>query len=478
MPGEDWRRRYAFGVAFTDALVLVWTVFGVQIAWLGLYHQASVDPTRADTAVSYTVISLALIVGWMLSLAVFGTRAHRIIGAGGSEYKYVIDASVRLFGVVGILALLLKLDLARGYVLIAFPLGTILLVVSRWLWRQWLGAHREGGRYSAKVLLVGSEQSAAHIANELARQPKAGYRVIAACVPLSSNSTLAGTAVPIIGGVDKILPAMARTGADTVMITSADELSPERVRQLSWELEPGRYHLVVAPSLSGIGGPRIHTRPLVGLPLVHVEAPRYDGSKLYAKRAFDVLLAMLLLIFASPVLAVTAVAVKATSKGPVFYRQERIGKNGAAFHMLKFRSMRVGADDELARLLADQGTSDRPLFKVRHDPRVTRVGAVIRKYSIDELPQLLNVLKGDMSLVGPRPQRAGERALYDNRAERRLLVQPGMTGLWQVSGRSALSWDDAIRLDLYYVENWSLTGDILILFRTIRAVIAPDGTAF
>jgi exopolysaccharide biosynthesis polyprenyl glycosylphosphotransferase len=212
-----------------------------------------------------------------------------------------------------------------------------------------------------------------------------------------------------------------------------------------------------------------------GLPLIHVETPSYDGPKRFAKRAFDLVFALGLVVLLAPVFLVVAFAIKVTSRGPVFYGQERIGLSGEPFTMLKFRSMVTDADAHLATLLAAQGTGDTPLFKVKDDPRVTRVGRVLRRYSIDELPQLLNVLRGDMSLVGPRPQRDGEVRLYDSKAGRRLVVKPGMSGLWQVSGRSNLSWEDAIRLDLYYVENWSITNDIIILLRTARAVVGADG---
>jgi exopolysaccharide biosynthesis polyprenyl glycosylphosphotransferase len=233
----------------------------------------------------------------------------------------------------------------------------------------------------------------------------------------------------------------------------------------------------VAPSLTDIGGPRIHTRPVAGLPLIHVETPRYAGSKLFTKRLFDILGSGALITALSPVLIVLAIMVKVTSPGPVLYKQERVGLNGDHFHMLKFRSMRVNADAELQSLLAAQGSSDKPLFKVQNDPRITSIGRLLRKHSLDEFPQLFNVFLGSMSLVGPRPQRDGEVALYDDAARRRLLLKPGMSGLWQVGGRSSLGWEDAIRLDLYYVENWSITGDIVILWRTIRAVLAPGNDA-
>jgi exopolysaccharide biosynthesis polyprenyl glycosylphosphotransferase len=249
------------------------------------------------------------------------------------------------------------------------------------------------------------------------------------------------------------------------------------VKQISWALEPGRQHLVLAPSITDIAGPRLHTRPVAGLPLVHVETPKFSRGQRFAKRSFDIVAATLLIFLASPVLLAVATGVKATSPGPLLFRQERIGLRGIPFQMLKFRSMRVGADAELKALLDAQGTSERPLFKVKDDPRITSIGRFIRKYSLDELPQLFNVLGGSMSLVGPRPQVAAEVALYTDAARRRLLARPGITGLWQVSGRSSLDWDQTVRLDLYYVENWSLLGDIAILAKTVKTVVSPGETA-
>ncbi|MEJ3404884.1 sugar transferase [Rathayibacter sp. YIM 133350] len=473
----DWRRGYMHRLAATDALVLIWVVFGAQIFWLGFDREASgFSGSRGDLAVSYTIVSVVLIGAWMLVLRVFGTRGYRVIGAGSQEYRLVVNASIWLFGIVAIVAFLVKLDLARGYILIAFPLGIAVLIFSRWLWRQWLRVQRQQGRFSSTVVLVGSARSSAAIARQLKRVPDAGYRVVGACVDGAQESeVLMELGIPVLGGIAQALPALESSGADTLVITSSDELPPERVRELSWGLEPGRQHLVVAPSLVDIGGPRIHTRPVAGLPLIHVETPTYEGRKHFAKRTFDVVGSALLLLLLSPVFLLIAVAVKVTSPGPVFYRQERIGLNEKPFAMLKFRSMTVGADAQLRDLLEAQGTHGTPLFKVKNDPRLTRIGGFLRTYSLDELPQLLNVFIGNMSLVGPRPQREGEVELYDSAARRRLLVQPGMTGLWQVSGRSSLSWEDAMRLDLYYVENWSLTGDIVILWRTARAVTAGDG---
>jgi exopolysaccharide biosynthesis polyprenyl glycosylphosphotransferase len=247
------------------------------------------------------------------------------------------------------------------------------------------------------------------------------------------------------------------------------------MRKLGWDLASRDVGLIVAPTLTDVAGPRIHSRPVAGLPLIYVEYPTFDRIKRVMKRSFDLVGASVLIVLTSPLLAAVAIAIKTTSPGNVIYRQERIGRHGKPFGMLKFRSMVNDADDQLESLLDAQGTSTRPLFKISNDPRITRVGQFIRRTSLDEFPQLFNVLRGQMSLVGPRPQRAAEVALYDDAAIRRLMMKPGMSGLWQVSGRSNLSWDDSIRLDLYYVENWSMTVDLIILWRTFRAVVTADG---
>ena len=472
-----WNKAYSQRLLLTDALVLIWVVFGVQIAWFGIdTANVAFRGDLRNVAVNYTAISLVVIALWLGVLGLYGSRADRVIGTGSTEYKLIIDVSLRVFGLLAILAFLFHIDLARGYILIAFPVGVLVLVFSRWLWRQWLVLQRAQGRYSAQVLLVGSRETVEHFARQLMSQPSAGYHVVGACVSEVTGGTVGGSLrIPVIGSFDDLEAALVASHADTVVITSSDHLPPERVRQLSWSLEPGGQHLVVAPSLTDIGGPRIHTRPVAGLPLIHVETPRFEGRKLLSKRLFDIVVSGITLIVLSPVFLILAILIKATSAGDVFYKQERIGLNGEPFHMLKFRSMRMNADAELFALLEQQGTADTPLFKVTDDPRITKVGGVLRRYSLDELPQFLNVLLGSMSLIGPRPQREGEVALYDSAARRRLLIKPGMSGLWQVSGRSSLSWEDAIRLDLYYVENWSLTGDIIILARTFKAVFGADG---
>jgi exopolysaccharide biosynthesis polyprenyl glycosylphosphotransferase len=475
---RDWREKYATRLVVTDALVLAWVVFGVQIAWFGFTSADVAFRGSLDVlAVNYTAISVILTVSWMFMLGIFGSRSYRVLGTGTQEYRLIVDASVRLFGLLAIVAYLFQIDLARGYILIALPLGVLVLIFSRWMWRQWLGVQRSRGTYSSRVVLVGSRASVLHIAKELSRQPEAGYLVVGVCIPGGGSADrLPDEKLPVFVTIDRLAEAMQTTGADTVVITSSEELSAEKIREISWSLEPGRQHLVVAPSLTDIGGPRIHTRPVAGLPLIHVETPRYSGAKQFTKRAFDLVASSVLIVLLSPVLALIAVTVRLTSSGPVFFRQERVGINGSRFNMLKFRSMVTNAEDLLEHLQVKQrDKGNAVLFKMEDDPRVTAAGRILRRYSLDELPQLFNVFGGSMSLVGPRPPLQREVNQYDRHVHRRFLVKPGITGLWQVSGRSNLSWEDTVRLDLFYVENWSITGDIAILWRTGKAVVARDG---
>ncbi|MCL2794423.1 MAG: sugar transferase [Microbacteriaceae bacterium] len=471
----DWRRDYSRRLLVTDTVALVWVVFGVQILWLGIDPQLE-SRTPGLSGISYSCISILVVVLWVASLGFSDTRTARTIGTGSAEYTRTVNASLRLFGLLAIVAFLLHADLARGYVLIALPLGMLVLLAERWMWRQWLHMKRSQGEYSSRVLLVGSASSVAQTAAELMRQTHSGYRVVGACLPDRRAPRELAANLPVVGNLDDVSAAMAQVDADTVIITSSDDLPNDKVRRISWGLVPGKQHLVVAPSIIDVGGPRIHTRPVAGLPLIHVETPTYEGGKLVAKRAFDLVVGSLLIVLLSPVLLVIALAVATSSSGPVLFRQKRIGLNGRLFNMLKFRSMVVDAEARLVELHAAQrDAGNGVLFKMQDDPRVTRVGRVLRRYSLDELPQLFNVVLGTMSLVGPRPSLERERDQYEEDMYRRFLVKPGITGLWQVSGRSNLTWEESVRLDLYYVENWSMTGDLSILWRTARAVLDREG---
>lgn len=476
----DWRTKYANRMRVSDFFVLMVVLYGTQWIWLGPEMSFLVlDPSTPFPDVSYWLISGVVAALWSWALGLADSRGSRVIGFGPSEYIRVIDASLRLFGAIAIVAYAFKVDLARGYVLISLPTGVLALLVSRWAWRRWLMRRRREGEYSAKALLVGSQRSVADIAEQLRRVPNAGYRVVGACIPTGLVAgTLPGSDIPIMGNVAAVERAIAVTGADTVIVTSTDELPTDKVKEISWSLEAGRQHLVIAPSIADIAGPRIHTRPVAGLPLIHVETPRFSRGQQLLKRVMDLAAAAIGVVVISPVLLVLALAIKLDSRGPVLFHQTRIGLNGEPFTMLKFRSMVTNAESLLAELAdSERDSGNAVLFKMKHDPRVTRVGRILRRHSLDELPQLFNVIGGSMSLVGPRPPLPSEVDQYEAHVHRRFLAKPGITGLWQVSGRSTLSWEDTVRLDLSYVENWSLLSDLAILFKTARVVVMPGETA-
>lgn len=475
---SQWRTRFARLLWLSDLAVLVVVVFGTQIAWFGLGSaQVSIREDSRLSVVSYWFFSAALIALWMWSLSLADSRSDRAVGTGSTEYVRIVSVSLRLFGMIAILAFLLRVDVARGYLLISLPLGVGLLIAERWLWRQWLVRKRRTGGYSARVVLVGSKSSVEQIAQALRRSPSAGYHVVGACVPGGTAGTTLDGSVPVLGGIAGVSRVLTAVGADTVAVTSTDELPPSSVKRLAWELEAGRQHLVLAPSFVDIVGPRIQTRPVAGLPLIHVETPRYSAGQRFVKRASDIVFAAVGLVALSPILLVIAAIIRNHDGGPALFRQTRVGLHGREFAMFKFRTMVVDADEMLATVQDQRDAGNEVLFKMQADPRVTRVGRVLRRYSLDELPQLLNVLAGSMSLVGPRPSLPREVRRYADHVHRRFMVKPGVTGLWQISGRSSLSWEESVRLDLSYVENWTLLGDFLIVIKTLKAALAPGRTA-
>lgn len=455
---------------------MIWAVTGAYGIRFGF---DDVD-SRNGREIDYVLLSVALVIGWWLMLDVWGSRDARVLGEGTEEYKRVIASSAWLFGVVAVVSYALRIDTARGFVGLAFPAGAVGLLIGRWLVRQHLSLERRHGKSSSSVLIIGGPHSAAHLVRSLQSAPAAGYKPVAVHTPGATGSpvNLSDLRVPVTGTAndfESILAVILKTNVDAVAISAGVNMHPQDLRRLGWELAARDIGMILAPALTDVAGPRIHTQPVAGLPLIHVSTPKLTGGKKVAKRSFDLVIAGLLVMLLSPVFLLLSLLVKLTDGGPILYKQERIGLRGTTFNMLKFRSMKVDADSQLANLLKAQGSADTPLFKVENDPRITPLGRTLRKYSLDELPQLLNVLGGSMSLVGPRPQREGEVALYDDAAHRRLYVSPGMSGLWQVSGRSNLSWEESIRLDLYYVENWSLMGDVVILFKTFKAVFASTG---
>jgi exopolysaccharide biosynthesis polyprenyl glycosylphosphotransferase len=425
--------------------------------------------------------SLVLPVLWLGVLAANRSYEAGVLGAGADEFRRIYISFLWLTAAIAIAAYASKVDLARGFVLLALPATCALTLLCRYGVRKRLHRQRRAGSALSRVLVIGSTAQALELARAGKRDIHAGLQIIGACVPSASRTDdeslreLGELGVPVLGDLDDLLDVVHQTDADAVAVAGSAELTSAKLRWISWQLEGTGIDLIVSPGLVEVAGTRLHVRPLLGLPLLHVEAPRFSGFHRLLKASFDRSAAALALLLLSPVFLSIVAVIRLTSKGPALFHQTRVGRDGSTFTMIKFRSMFVDAEDRLAELAHLNEAADGLLFKVRNDPRVTPIGRILRKFSLDELPQLINVLLGTMSLVGPRPPLPSEVARYDDDVRRRLLVKPGVTGLWQVSGRSDLSWEESIGLYLRYVENWSLTLDIFILWKTARAVFGGAG---
>ncbi|SDY16764.1 Undecaprenyl-phosphate galactose phosphotransferase, WbaP/exopolysaccharide biosynthesis polyprenyl glycosylphosphotransferase [Micromonospora pattaloongensis] len=450
----------------------------VLASWLSisLFEKATAGFTDADKDATWfhTVTYLLLPLGWLVVL--WGNRAYdrRYLGLGTDEFKRVIRAAVTVAASVSFLAFSTKTNLSRLSVATALVGAMMFILYGRAVARLLLHIIRRRAGYAAhRMVLVGTLPEALEVHTAVTRSPAAG--LIPVAIHLTDGYAAARgieTPVPVYSGRD-VLALVREVGADTIAVCGSASAEPGELRRLAWQLEGSGVDLVVAPQLTDIAGPRVHIRPIEGLPLLHVEEPTLSGPALLAKNLMDRVAAGLGLLVLLPVFAAIAIAIRISDPGPVFFRQPRVGHEGRTFRVWKFRTMYVDAEDRLAALV-DQNETDGMLFKIRQDPRVFPVGRFLRASSLDELPQLINVLKGEMSLVGPRPLPADDGDFLGD-VRRRLLVRPGMTGLWQVSGRSDLSWDEAVRLDLYYVDNWSLAYDLSILWRTIGVVLARKG---
>ncbi|HET6165657.1 MAG TPA: sugar transferase [Marmoricola sp.] len=462
-------RQMLLGIFVLDAGVLFTSSV---IAW---WYQGRVDDLYFEPPYLYHWLPLlgpGMIVLWLVMLVVFGAYRTRNYGAGFEEFRAIVVSSTVTFGIACMFGFLAAQHPTRGYPILFFVIGTPLLVLARYIDRRTLHHARMQGRLAIRMLAMGSPQAVRELLDVLNRAPWMGYRVVGMCLPRGQQAEDVG--VPVLGGIDDARHLAIELGVDGVIVAGGSYSSAADLRRLGWALQGLELDMLVVPSLTDIAGPRVHMRHVAGLPFVQVEEPQSDRAGGWAKRVFDVVVASAVLAVLSPLLLLVSVLIWLQDRGPVLYRQRRIGANGAEFQMIKFRSMVVDAEERLAEI-AHANEADEVLFKIREDPRITRVGRFIRKYSIDELPQLVNVLKGEMSLVGPRPPLVDEYERYEQDTHRRLLVRPGMTGLWQVSGRSGLSWEEAVRLDLYYVDNWSMVIDLVIMLKTVKAVLVSRG---
>jgi exopolysaccharide biosynthesis polyprenyl glycosylphosphotransferase len=431
------------------------------------------EATPAQASV-WAILLLPLV--WIAVMLVARSYEERFLWVGPEEFRRVFFAAGMLLASVGTVSWAFRLELARGFVVVALPLAAALTLGQRYAQRQWLHYARGHGKFLQTTVLVGHRSAVAALDEQMTREAYHGYRIVGVCLPSDQQkpSADAFNGLPVLGDLSEVADVVARYEVDTVAVLPCPELDGPAMRRLGWALEKTRAELLLAPALTEIVGTRVRIRPVCGLPLLHMERPELRGVRRLTKELFDRTAAALGILFLLPVLLTAALAVKVSSRGPVFFTQQRVGRDGHTFSMLKFRSMVAGADRMVDELAADSDGNG-VLFKKKDDPRVTGVGRVLRRYSIDELPQLLNVLRGDMSLVGPRPPLRTEVERYGFDMHRRFLVKPGLTGLWQVSGRSDLSWDDSVRIDVRYVENWSLTFDFMILWKTVGAVLRGSG---
>jgi exopolysaccharide biosynthesis polyprenyl glycosylphosphotransferase len=473
-----WSRRYLMLVASADALV----------GGIGAAVLASISNTLSGQDAIPLLFIVGLVV-WPTAIAICrGYRRNRI-GIGFDEPGAVIRAGMLVVVAVALPAgfmavptgalnptgdLTLALYALLKLVATGIPFAVLLSLLVRFFARKGLQFLQSCGRSLRRVVVVGSFGAAQQLSKRIQGEPDAGMKVIGVCLPSSELPVPVIDGVPLLGNLSQVAEVVRARGCDAVAVTSDDATRHNYLRELAWSLEGAGVELLVDPGLVEVAGPRLHIRPLMGFPLLHVEEPHFTGWRRLVKRASDIVLTSVGLLIISPLMLCIAAVVKLQDGGPVIFRQARIGRDGKPFTMLKFRSMVVDADDRKLELMAhNEGKGG--LFKLSHDPRVTPFGQFLRNLSLDELPQLFNVLAGSMSLVGPRPHLASELALMPREAVRRALVTPGLTGMWQVSGRSDLEGDDAVRLDLRYVENWSLTLDLLILWKTAWAVLARRG---
>jgi exopolysaccharide biosynthesis polyprenyl glycosylphosphotransferase len=463
---SSWSARYVNRLGLADALigglsVLVPALFSFRLREGGL---------------SEYLILLILIGATAWPLAIFAMRGYTpsTIGVGTDEPRAVLRAGAAVVIVGAFPAGWFHNDTLLTLVVVAVPFAVVLSLTTRLISRKALHRMQRTGRRMRHVVVVGSAAAAKSLRQRLDKETHCGMKVIGACLPDAEAARIDDLGMPVLGGLGDVVQVVRLMEADAVAVAGDDATRHDYLRRLAWSLEGSGVELLVDPGLVEVAGPRMHIRPIMGVPLLHVEQPHFTGWRRIVKRGFDVVVTALGLVLISPLMLAIAAAVKLQDGGPVLFKQTRVGRAGNPFSMYKFRSMVIDAEAQKAALMvANEGKGG--LFKLSNDPRITRLGRFLRDYSLDELPQLFNVLNGTMSLVGPRPHLAHELAEMPSESARRSLVTPGLTGLWQVSGRSSLAGDDAVRLDLRYVENWSLTLDMLILWKTGSAVLRRSG---
>ncbi|WP_367047017.1 sugar transferase [Streptomyces sp. Je 1-332] len=471
-PASDWEQRYRRTVIISDTVATFFVVASIG-SFFGARDAANWHEKWGILAFGTELLVLG-------ALAVSRSWAPAVLGQGAEEFRRLGRSLFTAVVVLSLGGIALTSRNIKLWIFVAIPAIALVTMTERYLLRLWLHKQRKEGRCLRPVLAAGSPATVRDLITRTRKFPHLGWRVEAVCTQDGlgldgdrvDGDQLDG--VPVVGPLTDVAGHVRRDGYRVVAVTPDPHWSPDRLQRLAWNLEGSDAEMVVAPVLMEVAGPRLHVDAVLGIPLLRVSMPTFTGGRRAIKGVVDRTGAALLLLLFAPLMVLVGLLVLVDSRGGALYRQRRVGKDGREFTIFKFRTMVVGADRARAAL-ADRNEGAGLLFKLRRDPRVTRVGAVLRRYSLDELPQLFNVLLGSMSLVGPRPPLPEESAAYGPDIRRRLLVKPGLTGLWQISGRSDLPWDEAVRLDLRYVEDWSLALDTVILWKTLRAVLQGQG---
>ena len=453
-----YRRLYRW-VALSD-------VVAIEIALLTAYW------IRFGFGVPTQDFSLLLAGAPAVVLAIFAAahlyQAFRFPPA--EEFRRIILAVSASIGVMMLLSFWLKADFSRAFVGGSWVFALLFTLTARRLWHARFGRLRASGALAFPTIVVGTNEEAQRLVSMMER-PVFGFRPIG--VVTTERDAGEDLGLPVLGAVADLRELLVATGAECVFV-AASAARPQDMKAIAKAVRLAGVEVRITATLPEVLASRLTVQPLGGLTALSLHPVRLSGGQVVAKFTFDIVVSAFLLLVLSPLLLAIAVAIKLTSPGPVLFRQRRVGLRGRPFTILKFRTMRSGADRDVASLRSQHGVEDL-MFKLKDDPRVTRVGRWLRRFSLDELPQLFNVIKGDMSIVGPRPPLPEEVARYEDWHFDRLEVPPGVTGLWQISGRADLSFDECVQLDVFYIENWSLVYELFILGKTIPVLLSRRG---
>ncbi len=454
-----WKPKLQRYIGIIDLVIL----FVIMIIVLELRFPQTLNSSFTNYELRNITLATLILISWLFFLWFNGSRDVKILGFGADEYKRIINAALLSFTFIAFVSYIFKLEISRGFVLMVFSAGSMSLFIARRILRKSLLRSRNQGLYISRVLLLLSGDLDP-VEKRLLAAKHAGLRIVHKLQCTGSRDF----------NHKMIVTEALKQNCDNIMVGQSAVISAEELRNLGWALEETNIDLVVAPAVTEIAGPRLKVSNVEGLPLLHLDQPVFSGLAILTKRLLDLALSLIGLIAVIPLLILVALIIKNHDRGKILYTQKRVGQNNKEFKVYKFRTMYEGSHDKRDQIMA-QTHKDLRLAKDPNDPRITKPGLFLRRWSIDEIPQIINVFRGEMSLVGPRPPLAEEVNLYQKSEKRRLLVKPGLTGLWQVSGRSELDWEDSVRLDLYYVENWSLTLDLLIIIRTFAAIWRGEG---